>query len=300
MGAVLEKHIEMSRRCFTGHELVLELQSPAFTAYLMRDPAKGRIDSVRILFTPSGIVLSGDHTPGRYGNVSCAGYDERWFGQRQGAYYLAEKFLDKTWVSELANEELLAGVAEEEASEPEYRNWTDEQRAAVKEMLPCVFDSAYELVEWLEEIELRDRFEDLPGHDYEPRELACLVAINERFAELWQARQKNWEAECKRWMTESERYRMLIDQSMEKYSQQLGWGLTGAQAECWIMLDIAIARLVKLEAELPKVATLAQDYHRYFEAVECKAAFTALLQRMGELGIKPFADQGTEPSTPEA
>lgn len=37
-----------------------------------------------------------------------------------------------------------------------------------------------------------------------------------------------------------------IEQTLQKYSELLSWGLTGQQEECWTMLDSAIEELVKL------------------------------------------------------
>lgn len=284
MSRILNERIEQARRSFLHHELVEELNTPQYKAYLMRDPAKGLIDSVRIVFTPSGIVLSGDHTPGRYGNVSCTGYDEHWFGKQQGAYYLAEKFLDTDFHPELALEELKANLAEKEAAEPEDRSWTDEQMEQVRELLTSgPPESAWHMCDALEEIGIRDYYEHLPGMGYDPRELGTLVAINERFAALWQARQKNW-------LVEAERYRMLIEQSMAKYSEALGWGLTGAQPECWVMLDQAVERLALMNRKLPELASMVHDLHRYYQGKEVASSFNSILQRLGELDVKPHVE----------
>lgn len=41
--------------------------------------------------------------------------------------------------------------------------------------------------------------------------------------------------------------------SMQKYSDKLGWGLTGIQPECWCLLDNAVDELVTKRTALRKI-----------------------------------------------
>lgn len=45
--------------------------------------------------------------------------------------------------------------------------------------------------------------------------------------------------------------------SLDRYSQKLGWGLTGIQPECWTCLDSAVDELVKARHTLNRLKQLA-------------------------------------------
>jgi hypothetical protein len=283
MSEILKQHIEQYKAVFAKHQLVEELRTADYVAFFMGQPFQGRMNSVRILFTPDGIALVGDHTPERNGTVSCMGYGEDFFRVPRGEYYLAEKFLSKKWVPELCKEVLALDLAEQDAKARDgVADWTDEQREEVRELLPLLGDMGREAVhDALNDAVAGHYDEGPPGWDYDPREVGCLVAIQHRFAELYKAEERKWR-------DQSERYRKLIEKSMEKYSQQLGWGLTGGQEECWTMLDRAVDRLALLEAKLPELATMIRDQYRYHQGEPVAASFNAALQRLGELEVKPF------------
>lgn len=76
--------------------------------------------SVQLTFTPEGIVIQGDFTPGNSNGVcSKAGYGARWFSDDLSVDYLAEKFLQKQWTKEAASDWLQWRIddLEEELSE---------------------------------------------------------------------------------------------------------------------------------------------------------------------------------------
>lgn len=60
---------------------------------------------------------------------------------------------------------------------------------------------------------------------------------------------------------QAETYRKLIESSMEKYSQKLGWGITGAQEECWTMLDMAVEQAAVM-ARVRRQVDALDDIHR--------------------------------------
>ena len=64
-----------------------------------------------------------------------------------------------------------------------------------------------------------------------------------------------------KWEQQSETYRKLIEGSMDKYSAKLGWGITGAQEECWTMLDIAVDQ-AEVMARVRRAIDKLDDMHR--------------------------------------
>lgn len=61
-------------------------------AFYLRDKPNTRIQSTLIMFTPEGIVITGDLCPGRNGVIG-RGYGLEWFASELSPSYLAEKFL---------------------------------------------------------------------------------------------------------------------------------------------------------------------------------------------------------------
>ena len=53
---------------------------------------------------------------------------------------------------------------------------------------------------------------------------------------------------------------MLIESSMEKYSQLLGWGISGAQPECWVMLDMAVRRCAAVDRAIRDIEKLDRTH----------------------------------------
>lgn len=94
----------MEDNALKDHTLEQVLDTPNFKAFYLRPPGGGRMMSTLIVFTPEGIVLMGDLTPGHHGNVSALGYGLSWFAGDLSGSYLCEKFLQKSWHAELAKE----------------------------------------------------------------------------------------------------------------------------------------------------------------------------------------------------
>lgn len=98
----MKSEAEQIKESFKDHVLQEVSSGEKIKAFYLKRP-NTRSESCLILFTPEGIVITGDMTPGR-GAVSAFGYGLDWFVSELGWDYLASKFLDKEWVPELAVE----------------------------------------------------------------------------------------------------------------------------------------------------------------------------------------------------
>lgn len=160
-----------------GHRLTCVCDTPAVQSYRMATPEE-RSFSVLVTRTLAGIVLQGDITPTRYGTCSCAGYDLDWFAKPMEADYLAEKFLQKRYVHELARGAFLRDIREhnEAADGP---NKIDEQLYMRRWDSGLYEEEAGELY--------RTVFRRYPEGWlwYDPHESAVLHAIQMKFAELY-------------------------------------------------------------------------------------------------------------------
>ncbi len=170
------------------HALVQIIDSEKFKSFYMKRLGKGRIMSTLITFTPEGIVIQGDLTPGRNGNVSCLGYGLGWFRSRLSEDYLCEKFLELGWFPELAARDLRRIIKEIKAGELlQYDDY------AVKEMgqLANVCDDGDIGMESFRDDwhTIDDDYESTPGWGYNPREKGWLCAIQQRFAELYDVKE---------------------------------------------------------------------------------------------------------------
>jgi len=153
-----------------------------FKAFYMKDPKRGRMMSTLILFTPEGIVLQGDLTPSRQGNVSCSGYGLDWFAGKLSESYLCEKFLHKGFVPALAREGLKQGVLDKRREKlidkEEARDLWDSIRISDDFVGPV---DTYEF--WIHL--LQNDSSECPGHGYDPTEAGWLCAIQQRFSDLY-------------------------------------------------------------------------------------------------------------------
>jgi hypothetical protein len=94
----IEPHMKESLK---DHVLVPVLpHKGAWASFYLRKPGEGRMMSCLITFTPEGIVIQGDLTPGRNGNVSVLGYGLDWFAGQLSEDYLCEKFLERRFSRE--------------------------------------------------------------------------------------------------------------------------------------------------------------------------------------------------------
>ena len=178
---------ELMRKALENHVLEL-VQDGAVTAYYLKDPAQGRMMSTMILFTPEGIVLLGDLTPNCNGVISSYGYGVDWFAKPLSEGYLCSKFLA---------EEYVPGAAQEDLRDPN-SHWREVEgpfpTVEEKSRLERLDEIAEELdehdAEWLcRELEDAGYVIDdgPPGFTYNPHEAGWLCAIQQRFAELYQA-----------------------------------------------------------------------------------------------------------------
>lgn len=302
MNTHLEKAYKQARYNYRNHILVRELDTPRYKGFKLYDPAQRRMGSLIILFTPEGIVLHGDGEITPHGTVSSYGYGLEWFAGKLDGSYLAEKFLNQQWVREDCAA-YFVDVAQHLTEEADHAD-EEEEKDRLKANAKALWDLSGEILEeGLSEHDAYSRIEDLddshlddgmPGYTYDYWQLAQLHVVQQKFAELYPGLPAAKETSAD-WLQQSETYRVEITRSMEKYSQQLGWGLTGAQGECWAMLDRDVEALAKLRSELPKLATnlanvqrglCGHDHHAIRKA---ELQVLSIMDQMKALGVTPFA-----------
>lgn len=186
--------------------LSVVVEYPGVVIYRL-GPADGSwMESTRILITrhplPEQIIVTGDLCPGDNGILSDFGYGLGWFGSRKSECYLCEKFLRREWVPGLAKEALcqaLHDARDEHGDEPpeEQAKRIDAIEDAIMasddprgECAPTRSSEAfYEF--WVDVFGTSPEDE---GFDYNPRDAGWLCAIQQRFAECYQALQSANEA----------------------------------------------------------------------------------------------------------
>ncbi len=170
-----------------GHTLEQVLDTEKFQAFYMKRPGGGRCMSTLITFTPEGIVIQGDLTPGHHGNVSCLGYGLGWFRGRLSGSYLAEKFLEQNWYPEVAVADLqlfLKGIADgsQEAKLGDVEKIQELiSRCCDGDLHVEGFRDAWEEIyeDWV--------WDSCFGWGYKPSEHSWLCVIQQRFAALYNA-----------------------------------------------------------------------------------------------------------------
>lgn len=169
------------------HTLREVLDTPGFTAFYMKRPDVGRIMSTLITFSPEGITIAGDLTPGRNGNTSCLGYGLGWFRSRLSEDYLCEKFLELGWFPDLAELDLRSLIEETKGGEWGHLAKSIDEMERLANVcndgdigMECFRDAWYEISE---------DYESAPGWGYNPREKGWLCAIQQRFAALYDAKE---------------------------------------------------------------------------------------------------------------
>jgi len=169
------------------HVLEQVLDTEKFQSFYMKRPGGGRVMSTLITFTPEGIVIQGDLTPGRHGNVSCLGYGLGWFRGQLSGSYLAEKFLQQGWYTEVAVVDL--------------REFLKNIADGNEEAKPGDVEKIQELIKRCEDGDIgtegfREAWEDIYedwcwdwslGWGYNPTEHSWLCVIQQRFAALYNA-----------------------------------------------------------------------------------------------------------------
>jgi hypothetical protein len=104
-------------------------------AFWMKKPERGRMMSTLLVFTPEGIVITGDLCPraGTRGVVSDLNYGIGWFSGKLSPDYLCEKFLDREWHAELAAQDLKEMACAVLRGEYDDYGWTGSLHAAKQE-----------------------------------------------------------------------------------------------------------------------------------------------------------------------
>jgi len=189
------------RRSMADKVLSVVAEYEGMVVYRLGQADGSRMESTRILISreplAEQIIVTGDLCPGDNGVMSDFGYGLGWFGSRKSEGYLCEKFLRREWVPERAKEALfraLHDARDELGDEPteEHANRVDAIEHAIMasddprgECAPTRTGEAfYEF--WT------DTFGDSPeeqGFDYSLRTAGWLCAIQQRFAECYQALQ---------------------------------------------------------------------------------------------------------------
>jgi len=169
---------------FRDHTLTVLVETELVQCYRLGKPGTG-IDSVQLTFTPAGIAIQGDWTPGHYGVVSARNYTARWLARSSGPY-LCSKF----YVHRFVPAEAIAGLSDPVAAglvDPD-----DDDAAAIAEALQQAGrefadgDFGYEgLMERVQAIGLSEPYELWQGYD--PADADRLAAIQQAFCRLWRA-----------------------------------------------------------------------------------------------------------------
>lgn len=178
-------------------------------SYYLRQRPDSRAMSTLLIFSPEGIIITGDLRPGNNGGVVAAGYGLDWFSAPLQPRYLAEKFLKEKWVPGAFIKAVKDYINDRFESRTlsikrhPWRighyvadNWTEgrallylinhseliESPHSTYDNLPafrregmgwyCPYDSEFLA----------------PGYDYDPAELGWLAAIQRRFSELREIR----------------------------------------------------------------------------------------------------------------
>jgi hypothetical protein len=186
---------------FASHTLQCVVETP-IQCYLMRRKAD-IFYLTWITFTPAGIAIQGDCTPGGNGTVSVfsSAYDLPWFAKELAPSYLAEKFLKKSFHRELAQEALRNPIDHGLVDDPEDPAFlkspcgdekADRRRAAQLAELAYSLGSDVEYDRrWLcEQLDELGYHSDSYGHigcDYDPGELGWLCALQRCFVRLYAA-----------------------------------------------------------------------------------------------------------------
>ncbi len=197
MSQLWEKELRQATDLYKEHQLELVEKTSKVEMYYLKKPGHGRMCSTLIIFSPEGIVIAGDLCPAGSGVISCLGYGLDWFARQLGPGYLAEKFLKQGWDQQAAGEDL-RGRAEELREEGDMY-FTDPEilAEAIQTTEDCAsgceagnYTCEYEMWEELTyRAAVADYFEsEVPGWGYSPREMALLSAIQQKFAELYNAR----------------------------------------------------------------------------------------------------------------
>lgn len=182
---------DAQRETLERHVLDVHVDTPQLKAWYLRDPRRevGRINSVMILGTREGIVITGDLCPGVNGALNACGYDVDWFAGKLSEDYLCSKFLRRTFVPEQGAAELRRRIVERRRDGSDYISKTVARET---------FDAVSNAEKWHELSAERayaiatdaDIEFDSLGYGWDPVEAGWLCAIQQRFAALYRASQE--------------------------------------------------------------------------------------------------------------
>lgn len=194
---MVEKHMATSLKDHFLEEISAGEKIRAF--YIKREGT--RMMSTLILFTPEGIVLMGDLCPSNHGAASAFGYGLDWFSGRLSEDYLCEKFLRKCWQLEVAKEHCEWHIEQAVEEAKKYRlcegdGDREDARRSIKEgrrwqaVLKALGDEGTEQTCYDEMCD-QDLYDGdtMPGYDYPRGDAGWLCAIQQKFSELYRAKQ---------------------------------------------------------------------------------------------------------------
>ena len=164
----VEPHMTKALADHTLREITPE-GSPVRAFYLERN--RRRAMSTLITFTPEGIHINGDLSPGARSATTIRYYGVEWFAREHSEDYLCSKFLDKEWQEEVALRDLTSLAA----TDPRVNDFIEEG---------LIQEDLREMAE-----ELGMDLEDIShiGYDYHLGHAGWLVAIQRKFAELYKS-----------------------------------------------------------------------------------------------------------------
>lgn len=183
-------------RAFEGRVLEVVAENERLQCVILRSP--GQIaQSTVITAGPGHIHIAGDLCPAR-GVTYHTGDTTRMFGWFAGASspsYLAEKFLREGWDRERAIRDATHALTDV-YGDP----WTTEQLQEIRELIQRLeggdFDADQRAVaETMSEVGT-ETADGLWGDGYDPRDLACLCAIQQQFSQLWRAHKQDETSEA--------------------------------------------------------------------------------------------------------
>jgi len=162
-------------------QLSQDLDTEHYKAFSLSKP-NTRCGSMRVVFTPEGIVILGDLVPLRNGVVSDFGYGLDWFSSHLYGDYLCSKFLCEEFVPEIA----LANLKDHLEHADDY-GYSAENVLDVQELIERLEGgelSEFEFNDTMYKID-PDFVIDGCGRGYNLRNASLLCAIQKRFAELY-------------------------------------------------------------------------------------------------------------------
>jgi len=156
-----------------------------FQAFYMKEPGRGRMMSTLFVFTPEGIVITGDLCPGgprSQGSVGDYGYGLEWFAHPQSELYLCSKFLTREWQIEVAERWVRDRVAamKAEGSVERLSEWEN--------LLLCLRIGEMGASHFYDVLQDLGFEREDEGYEYPLQTAGWLCALQQRFSELFRAK----------------------------------------------------------------------------------------------------------------